>query len=225
MPLIELIVIQSGHGEQLDRILQRAAEAGVPVKSVTRVELDRMLPGARHQGVAARCDLPRPATLGDLLHNVRTGPLLLLDGVEDPHNLGAVIRSAEALGGSGVVFRRRRAAGLTPAAVKASAGAAFRLPVAEVPNLHQAIRELKKADYWVFGLDAAGEIPLWEMDMEGRLAFVLGSEGSGLSRLVRESCDGLVRIPLQGETASLNVSVSAALALGEWGRKKMKDKG
>lgn len=139
----------------------------------------------------------------------------MLDGVEDPHNLGAVIRSAEVFGAAGVVIPGRRAAGLTPAVVKSSAGAALRTPPVEVSNLHQAIHLLKKSNVWVYGLDPAGTKVIWESDLTGSIAFVLGSEGGGLSRLTKDLCDDLIAIPRYGQVGSLNVSNTAAIVLAE----------
>ena len=197
-------------------VLAAAAKAGVRVTEVPRARIESLAAGAAHQGVVARAEPPSPLGEADLER--RAWPddarVVVLDGVTDPHNVGAIARTAEAAGASALVLRRRRGAGITPAAVKASAGALLHLPVAEVANISRALGRLKEAGFWVVGLAGEAETPLTRAaPPPGRLALVLGAEGEGLSRLVRESCDELVSIPLRGRVASLNVSAAAAVAL------------
>ncbi len=228
LEVTEVFLLTGGRGAVFGELLRVADARGVRVVLTDRAELDRMAPGAAHQGVVAYYKAPPPLEVEELLDRLSGDdprPVLLLDGVEDPRNLGAVIRSAEVLGAGGVIIRRRRAAGLTPAAVKASAGGALLLPLAVTSNLDRAIRLMKSRDYWIYGLDPGGEISLWELDLEGLIGFVVGGEGGGLSRLTRTRCDQLVRIPQAGRVASLNVAVSTALAMGEWLRQTMRKGG
>jgi len=197
-------------------VLAAAEETGTPVTGVPRERIESLASGASHQGVVARVEPPSPLGEADLERRSwhEDARVVVLDGVTDPHNVGAIARTAEAAGAAALVLRRRRGAGLTPAAVKASAGALLHLPVAEVANISRALGRLKKAGFWVVGLSGEAETPLDRAaPPRGRLALVLGAEGEGLSRLVRESCDELVSIPLRGRVASLNVSAAAAVAL------------
>jgi 23S rRNA (guanosine2251-2'-O)-methyltransferase len=210
----------------LRELLDAAAAASVPVRMVGPQAVDEVAGGTRHQGVAARIRLPRP--LGEQELSRRRWPedtlVVVLDGVTDPHNVGAVARSAEGVGVSALVVRRRRGVGIEAAAMRASAGALLHLPVVVVPNVVRALERLRDRGFWVVGLDADAELDLFEhRPPVGPVAVVLGSEGSGLSRLARAACDETVRIPLRGNVASLNVSVAAGLALfryGVWGRNR-----
>lgn len=221
---VEEIFIQAGgRGEVLDEISELASKRQIRLVMVGKDEIERIAKGVRAQGVVAFYQAPAPIELEELLLSADPDdpePVMVLDGVEDPRNLGAIIRSAEVFGALGVVTRRRRSASVTPAAVKASAGAALRLPVAETPNIDRAIRALKQAGYWVYGLDAEAETSIWDSDFTAPTAFVLGGEGKGLARLTRKRCDALVKIPQVGEIASLNVSVSGAVVLAEWLRQR-----
>ena len=205
----------------LDRM---ARAAGAKVRRAPRPRLDRLAGTDRHQGVVAVVADFRYAEIEDLLEAARARgapPLLVvLDGVEDPHHLGAVIRSALALGAHGVVIPRDRAVGVTPAAAKASAGAVERLPVARVTNLARALESLKEAGLWTVALSADGDRPLGELDLQGPTALVLGSEGEGLRPLVRRACDRVARIPMTGEIDSLSVSAAASVALYEAARQR-----
>ncbi|WP_457637220.1 23S rRNA (guanosine(2251)-2'-O)-methyltransferase RlmB [Oceanithermus sp.] len=199
------------------KFLKKLEAAGAVYELVPRIELDRLVRTTRHQGVVAEI---RELTLAEPEAPLRLAakrgekPLLvLLDGVTDPRNYGAIIRSAEALGAHGVVSESRRSAPLSAVVVKASAGAAYHLPLVRVPNLPRYIEEIKKNGIWVYGLAAEGEVELAEADYDRPLAWVIGSEGSGLRRLVREKCDLLVRIPLSGKTESLNAAVAAGIAI------------
>jgi 23S rRNA (guanosine2251-2'-O)-methyltransferase len=207
-----------------EEILRRARAERVPVQHLERRALDRMADGGVHQGVVAEVSEHKYVTIDDLL--ARAGEqkepplLLLLDSVQDPHNLGALIRTAEAVGAHGVVVPRHRAAGITPTVVKSSAGAAEHLPVAQVTNLNRGIDDLKKQGVWIAGLDAAGTKAYDEVDWTGPLAIVVGAEGAGLSRLVAERCDFLVRLPMRGHVDSLNAAVAGSIVLYHAWRKR-----
>jgi 23S rRNA (guanosine2251-2'-O)-methyltransferase len=179
--------------------------------------VDRASGTREHQGVVAFAAAKPPATLTDLLRVTDTGPglLVLLDGVEDPHNLGAVIRTSLAAGARGVVIAERRAAGLTDAVARAAAGALEHLPVARVPNLARAMEEVKEAGYWLVGLDERSEKKLTDLDLTVPTGIVLGGEGKGLHELIRTRCDFLASIPTSGPVRTLNVSVAAGIALFE----------
>ena len=199
--------------------IQRAARAaGIEVQAVAREALTARAGTDRHQGAVAEVAGGSLRSEKDLLEAVEaaTRPLLLvLDGVQDPHNLGACLRSADAAGALGVVVPRDRACGLTPTVRKVAAGAAESVPLYQVTNLARALKGLQQAGIWCLGLDAAGTQTLFEEDLSGPVALVLGAEGSGLRRLTRETCDTLVALPMAGAVASLNVSVTAGIALFE----------
>ncbi len=202
--------------EGLREVLGAAEAEGVPVTRVAPEEVEDLAPGTRHQGVVAR--IRRPPELDEAglarLAWPEEALVLVLDGVTDPQNVGAAARAAEAAGAGALVVRRRRGAGVTPSALKASAGALLHLRVARVANVARALRRLKEAGFWVVGLDAEAERTIHDAEPPpGRLALVVGSEGEGLSRLVREACDDLLAIPLRGRVASLNVATAAAVGL------------
>ena len=192
-----------------------ARSRGVPVVRVPRVTLDRLAPGVAHQGIAARVTDATFRAFEDLLRDAPAPALLLLaDGVEDPRNLGAIVRSAAAAGAGGLLVPERRSAPLGPACAKASAGTLRLVPLAHVKNPTRALEALAEAGVWSVGL-AAGERPLWEVDLVRPTCLVLGGEGMGLSRLVRERCDVLAGLPLAPGVDSLNVAVAAGVALFE----------
>jgi 23S rRNA (guanosine2251-2'-O)-methyltransferase len=204
---------------RLDEVRALAARAGVPVADADDATLERLAGGVRHQGVVAEI-APRtvdPETqLEEALEAAGAAPLLLvLDGVQDPHNLGACLRSADAAGVAAVVVPRDRAAGLTPVVRKVAAGAADTVPLVPVVNLARTLREFKARGVWLVGADDAAGRTLYEADLTGPVALVLGSEGEGLRRLTRECCDQLVAIPMAGAVESLNVSVAAGVVLFE----------
>jgi 23S rRNA (guanosine2251-2'-O)-methyltransferase len=206
---------------ELER-LARATRA--KVRAAPRPKLDRLAGTDRHQGVVAVVAEFRYADLDELLARAsasgRPPLLVLLDGVEDPHNLGAIVRSAHALGGHGVIIPKDRAAGVTPAVAKASAGAVERCPIARVTNVAQALERLKEAGVWSVALAADGERPIGALDLRGPTALVLGGEGEGLRPLVRRTCDFSAHIPMTGELDSLSVSGAAAVALYEAARQR-----
>lgn len=216
-PMPDEVLFADSRRDKRARALRAVAQgAGVTVRVVPRSELDLRAPGLRHQGVLARMEatalggeelLSAPATPGRLL--------LALDGVTDPHNLGACLRTAEAAGVDAVIIPRDRAAGLTPVARKAAAGAAERVPLVAVTNLSRSLAGLREHGYWVAGLAGEGGESLFDIDLCGPLVLVLGAEGAGLRRLTRERCDRLVNIPMQGVIESLNVSVAAGVCLYE----------
>jgi 23S rRNA (guanosine2251-2'-O)-methyltransferase len=195
-------------------VVARAQASGVEVHAVDARRLDALAGGGRHQGVAALVDAALPhVTLDDVLDGLAEPPLLLvLDGVTDPHNLGACLRSADAFGAQAVIVPKDRAAGVNATVAKAASGAADTVPVIAVTNLARTLRELKAREIWVVGAAAGGE-SLYTADLTGPIAWVLGAEGAGLRRLTRDSCDRLVGIPLLGTVESLNVSVAAGICL------------
>lgn len=200
----------------LRELLDAAGREGTPVREVSVERVEDLAGEVRHQGVAAWVRLPSPLSERDLGSRPWSpdGVVLVLDGVTDPRNLGAVARTAEGAGAAAMVVRRARGGTLGPTAMKASAGALLHLPVAEVPNLPRALERLQGAGFWVVGLDAEAKRGLSEARRPpGRLALVAGSEGEGLSRLVRKTCDELISIPMRGRVPSLNVSVAAGVAL------------
>lgn len=219
--------LEQGRSDQsLQQITRLARERSLAPFRVRREDLDAFLPGARHQGVIARCLAPpvlAEAALFSLLDNLEEPPLLLiLDGVQDPHNLGACLRTAEASGVHAVIAPKNRAVGLTSAVRKVASGAAERVPFAQVTNLARVMNELRERGIWIVGMVVDGEESLYEIVFEGPqgLGLVLGAEGRGLRRLTQEYCDYLARIPMRGGTGSLNVSVAAGVCLFEVRRQR-----
>ena len=195
-------------------VASKAAVKRVPVKRVPRQRIEELARGGAHQGVAARVGPYPYSSLKEIL--ATTEPLVIvLDSVTDPHNLGAVLRAADGAGASGVVLPKDRAVGVTSAAVKASAGASEHVPVARETNLRRALEKMKEAGMWVYALEEAEATAYTDLELSGPVAIVLGSEGRGIRRLVREGCDGAVSIPMRGAVSSLNVSVAAAVLLYE----------
>lgn len=200
-------------------VASEAAVKRVPVKRVPRQRIEELARGGAHQGVAARAGPYPYSSLKEIL--ATTEPLVIvLDSVTDPHNLGAVLRAADGAGASGVVLPKDRAVGVTSAAVKASAGASEHVPVARETNLRRALEKMKEAGMWVYALEEAEATAYTDLELSGPVAFVLGSEGRGTRRLVREGCDGAVSIPMRGAVSSLNVSVAAAVLLYEARRQR-----
>ena len=206
-------------GPQIEEIIRLARAANIPIEPTRKRDLDKTSVTRKHQGVIALTPDPKYVPLDQLLIDSFEGdasPLLaILDGIEDPQNLGAIARTVDGAGGHGLVIPERRAAGISPGAIRASAGALEHVAVSRVVNLGRAIEETKSAGIWTVGLDADAEQDYTQIDMTGPIAIVIGAEGAGLSRLVREKCDLLASIPLQGKLESLNASVSAAIALYE----------
>ena len=210
-----------GAGPRVDAIVARAHDLRIPIETIDRRALDKAAKGGVHQGVAAELQ-PLPAYLIEEIVAEAEGPplLVVLDGIEDPQNVGAILRSAHAAGAHGIVRQARHAAPLDGAAAKASAGAVHHLRIATVVNISRALEELKALNVWTIGLDASADEPYDAVDYSLPTAFVMGAEGTGLRRLVRESCDRLVGIPMSGELGSLNVSVAAGIALFEAARQR-----
>jgi len=216
---IEHIVIAKGRQDtRIEEIVQLARKKSIPVRFEDRSQLDRLANSKDHQGVVALAAARAAAALDDILasaNQARAGLIILLDGVEDPHNLGAIVRTALAAGAHGVVIPERRAAGLTDTVARSSAGALAHLPVAKVTNLARAMGELKQAGYWLVGLDERADKTYTEVDYTSRVGIVLGSEGQGLHELTRKRCDFVVSLATTGPVKSLNVSVAAGVVLFE----------
>ena len=208
-----VLVAAGAHG--LDDLLREARQRQVPIATVDRRQLDRLLPGGHHQGLLAEADPFRYSRLQDLLGGPK--PLVLvLDSLQDPQNFGTLLRTAQACGVDGVVIPEHRSVGVTPAVASASAGAVEHLRVARETNLSRAIESLKARNVWVYGLAVGAQRPYWQIDWSGASALAVGAEGPGLGRLVRESCDELVAIPMAaGAVQSLNASVAGSLVLYE----------
>lgn len=218
---IDRIVIAKGRQDtRVEKIVQLARERDVPVRFEDRGQLDRLASTQDHHGVVALVAARATVTFEDVMakaaaDTARKGLLVLLDGVEDPHNLGAIIRTTLATGAHGVVVPERRAAGLTDTVARASAGALEHLSVARVKNLVRAMEEMKEAGYWLVGLDEHSEKSYTEADYTSPVGIVLGGEGKGLHELTRKRCDFLVSLPTTGPIRSLNVSVAAGVVLFE----------
>ena len=218
---IEQVTLQEGSGGRWSEILDLCRSAGVSVRHAPRQALDRLAGGAVHQGVVAVVGAHHYADMEEILARLQhPGLLVVLDGVEDPHNLGAIIRTAQAAGADAVVIPERRAAGLTPAAAKAAAGALEYLPVARVTNIARTLDLLKENNYWVVGMDERAGQDFRAVDFRGSSALVLGAEGQGLHHLVRQKCDFLASIPTAGPLSTLNVSVAAGIVLFEARRQR-----
>ena len=219
---IERIVIAEGaRHERLREVIEAARRHNIPIRREPRAGLDRMSGQANHQGVLAVASAAGYADETALLSTITPRTLfVLLDGVEDPHNLGAVIRTSECAGATAVVIPERRAAHITDVVAKTSAGAVEYLPVARVTNLATFIEQLKKHNVWVVGVESSGKMSYTDYDYSGALALVFGGEGQGLHRLVRERCDVLVSIPMHGRITSLNVSVAVGVVLFEAARRR-----
>ncbi len=215
-PIDKILVARDGKGGRLGEIISMSREKGVPLIPIDRVKLDDITGKARHQGVMAYVAAWQYATIEDILGSAGENPfLLLLDEINDPHNLGAILRTAEAAGVHGVVIPKRRSVSLTPTVARVSAGAVEHVPVARIVNMAQTIDLLKERGLWVVGADASGAETLWEAKLTGPLALVVGGEGKGIGRLVSEKCDYLVKLPMMGKINSLNASVAAALMMYE----------
>lgn len=222
---IQRLWVQAGRAdERLQSLLDRAAQAGIPVERIPRRELDQRTREARHQGVLAEIAEVAPlveADLGAFLGKLREPPLLLvLDGVQDPHNLGACLRSADAAGVHAVIVPRDRSVGLNATVRKVACGAAETVPLVTVTNLARALRGLREAGVWIHGAAGEATASLYDQDLRGPAALVLGGEGKGLRRLTRDHCDRLFAIPMVGTVESLNVSVATGVALFEARRQR-----
>ena len=212
-------------GAHIGDVAAEARRHRVPVVTCDRRKLDGMSPTGNHQGVIAQAAAQEYVSLDDIFRVAEERsevPLIVVcDGIEDPHNLGAIIRSAETAGAHGVIIPKRRSAGLTSIVAKTSAGAVSHMKVARVPNIPALLKDLKKQGIWVFGTAADGTTGLYQADLKGPAAIVIGSEGDGMTRLAAENCDFLVSIPMKGDLNSLNASASAAILLYEAVRQRM----
>jgi 23S rRNA (guanosine2251-2'-O)-methyltransferase len=222
--VVEIFLDETRNDARGKDLAALAERAGVRLMRVPTKRLDGFYGGGRHQGVVARVDIKDLGhSLDELLERIEKPLLLVLDGVTDPHNLGACLRVANAAGAHAVVAPKDRAAGISPAVSKVASGAAEATPYLMVTNLARTLAEIKERNIWVVGADERAERTLYEADLPESIAWVLGAEGEGMRRLTRESCDLLVRIPMQGEVDSLNVSVSAGVCLFESVRRRAKN--
>ncbi len=224
-PLDKIYIARGEQDKALRFIAQKGKAAGAVISEVDRRKLDAMSVTHAHQGVIAVAAVREYADVADILALAAErgeAPLIVVcDEISDPHNLGAIIRTAECAGAHGVIIPRHRSAGITAVVEKTSAGAVEHMAVTRVGNLVSALKELKDAGVWIFGTAADGDKGLWEADLKGSAALVIGSEGSGMSRLTRESCDFLLSIPLRGKVSSLNASNAAAIVLFEAVRQRL----
>ncbi len=223
---VDKVFIAAGETDRgLQHLAAQAKEAGAVVVPVDRRKLNAMSTTGAHQGVIALAAAREYASIDDILQTAADrgeNPLIVIcDELSDPHNLGAIIRSAECAGAHGVIIPKRRSVGLTAVVAKTSAGALEYMKVAKVTNLVSTIEELKKKGIWIFGTAAEGSVPMYQADLTGPAAIVIGSEGDGMSRLVQKSCDMTVHIPMNGHITSLNASASASILLYEAVRQRM----
>ena len=223
---IDKVFVAAGDTDKgLQRLAAQAKEAGAVVVPVDRRKLDQMSTTRSHQGIIALAAAHDYYTIDDLLEEAASrgeAPLLVIcDELSDPHNLGAIMRSAECAGAHGVIIPKRRSVGLTATVAKASAGAVEYMKVARVTNINNAISELKDKGVWIFGTAAEGSIPMYKADLTGPAAIVIGNEGDGMSQLVRKNCDVMVHIPMKGRISSLNASAAASILLYEAVRQRL----
>ena len=219
--VVEIFLDEGRQDSRAKELAALAERAGVRLMRVPTKRLDGFYGGGRHQGVVARVELKKIGeSLDEILEQVETPLLLVLDGVTDPHNLGACLRVANAAGAHAVLAPKDRAAGISPVVSKVASGAAEATPYLMVTNLARMLSDLKQRNIWVVGADERAEKTIYEADLPGSIAWVLGAEGEGMRRLTRESCDLLVKIPMQGEVQSLNVSVAAGVCLFESVRRR-----
>ena len=218
-PLDRVLVAQGAGGPRMQEVIDLARRASIPVRFEPRSALDRLAGSSAHQGVVA---IGAARQYADLEHAAAGELIVVLDGVEDPHNLGAIVRTAHAAGASSIIIPERRAVGVTDVVAKAAAGALEHVPIARVTNINRALENLKERAFWIYGLDERGENDYDRVDYGSPTAIVLGGEGKGLHEQVRKHCDMLVRIPMTGKISSLNVSVAAGVVLFEWKRRRSK---
>lgn len=224
--IIRLLVIEQRGDKKMDALLKQARQHGINISYASRAELDGVTHQGNHQGVAALCEKAKTYSEEDLMRMVesldRPAFFLILDGVQDPHNLGACFRSADAAGVHAVIAPKDKAASITPVVSKVASGAAETVPFIQVTNLARTIDHLKEAGIWVYGAAGEAQDSIYQTDFTGNIAIVMGSEGEGLRRLTREKCDGLVKIPMTGTVESLNVSVAAGVMMFEVVRQRNK---
>jgi 23S rRNA (guanosine2251-2'-O)-methyltransferase len=217
-PLERVVIAKGAGGARLQEIIDAARSRSTPVRFEPRPAIDRLAGTAAHQGVVALGAAGKYGSLDDLAADARL--VVVLDGVEDPHNLGAIIRTAHAAGAGAVVIPERRAAGLTDTVAKAAAGALEYVPLLRVGNINRALEVLKERGYWIYGVDERGDQVYSAAEYASPAVFVLGGEGKGIHELVRRHCDAIVRIPMAGKISSLNVSVAAGVVLFDWQRRQ-----
>lgn len=220
---IHYIAVSREHGSKLHRVIAEARKAGVAVRQVGAEQIERLASGGVHNGIVADLSAAGYADFDDIIANDATRFVLLLDGITDPQNLGAILRVADGFGAQLVVLPEHDSVGLTPVAVKASAGASQWVPVAQVTNLARAIESLQKREFWVYGAAAGGDPPD-QIDFRGKVALVLGNEGKGIRRNVLEHCDRVVTIPMQGHVDSFNVATAAAVLCYEVCRQQFQNR-
>lgn len=220
--VLEIWVDQGRNDARMRDLMASIADSGIQVRMVDGSRLDKLVGGARHQGVVAKVEpVAMPRTLDEVMNAIQGAPLIVvLDGVTDPHNLGAVLRSADAFGAHAVVAPKDKAVGLNATVEKVASGAAETVPYLMVTNLARALDELKDYNVWTVAMDADAQKPIGQIDAKSGVAWVLGAEGSGLRQLTRKTCDELARVPIGGTVESLNVSVTAAICLYESARQR-----
>lgn len=222
--IVHISILQSRKDHKIEKLIDLAKRQKIKIEFATREKLDHMSDGENHQGVIALCHKSKALSEDDLeeiVKNTEKNPVfLILDQIQDPHNLGACLRSADAAGVTAVIAPRDKSVGLTPTVNKVASGAAETIPFIQVTNLARTLRFLKEAGIWIFGADAKGSQTIFTADLKIPLAFVLGAEGKGLRHLTREHCDFLLNIPMQGSVSSLNVSVAAGIFLFEMVRQR-----
>ena len=215
---IDSITIAKGAEGSIKKIVGMAKDRGILIKYADKKKLDEMCESTNHQGVVAIVSEYGYYELDELIEHCKSKDespfLIILDGITDPHNLGAIIRTADAVGAHGVIIPKRRSVGITPVVVKSSAGAVEHVPVCRVSNIVNTIKELKEHGLWIAALDMAGD-SVYKSNMTGPIALVLGSEGKGISRLVKENCDFAVKLPMEGKVSSLNASVAGGVVMYE----------
>ncbi len=223
--VLRLILLKERHDQKIQAVIDLAEQNQIKVEYAPRHELDRLANQENHQGLIAYCQKARVFTEADLgaLLDAISGPafLLVLDGVQDPHNLGACLRSADAAGVHLVIAPKDKSVGLTQTVAKVASGAAETIPFVQVTNLARTLRFLQERNIWIYGAAAEAPQTLYQVDLKGSIALVLGAEGSGLRRLTREHCDVLLNIPMQGSVSSLNVSVATGIFLFETLRQRL----
>jgi 23S rRNA (guanosine2251-2'-O)-methyltransferase len=225
-PIEKIYIHHGAHGENINHIYKLARSHKTPVTKIDSPKIKQIAGNVNHQGVIALISSIPTLTVDELLRSLQSGKnfpcLVLLDRINDPHNMGAIIRSGEVLGASGIIYPTRENVPLTETVVKASAGAAFKIPICKSENLTKTIQQLKENDFWIYGTSVDADNIIWEVDFKRNCAIIIGSEEKGIRPLVKKHCDILFAIPQIGETESLNASVAAGIILAEIARQKQK---
>lgn len=223
--ILHFVITEQRHDTKAEALIKKARQEKISVQPINKNKLDELLPGVNHQGVAALCrsmDILGEHDLADLLTKNNCNRLLVLDGLQDPHNLGACLRSADAAGVDAIIIPKDRSVQLTATVRKIACGAAELVPVIAVTNISRTLGEIKEAGFWTVGLAGEAEKSIYETDLRGKIALVMGAEESGLRRLTRDHCDFLAKIPMVGHVESLNVSVATGISLFEMVRQNLK---